>query len=64
MQSAFERNCSYTMVVRGLLDRGSVTARRMSAFAEANGMGRGGVPVAVAAAFAYSSAASLSGMPL
>ncbi len=55
MQSAFQEKCSYT---------GSVTLRRMRAFAVANAMGRGGVSVAVAAAFANSSVASLPGMPL
>ncbi len=35
------------MAVRGLLDGGSVTVRRMRAFAVANEMGRGGVSVAV-----------------
>ncbi len=64
MQSAFQEKCSYTMAVRGLLGEGSKTVRRMRAFAVANEMGRGGVSVAVAAAFANSSAASLSGMPL
>ncbi len=63
-QSAFQEKCSYTMAVRGLLDGGSVTIRRMRAFAVANEMGRGGVSVAVAAAFANSSATSLPGMPL
>ncbi len=51
LQSAFQEKCSYTMAVRGLLGRGSLTVRRMRAFA-------------VAAAFANSSAASLPGMPL
>ncbi len=55
---------SYTMVDQGLLGRGLVTVRRMRAFAVANDMGRGGVSVAVAAAFVNSSAASLPGMPL
>ncbi len=64
MQSAFQEVCSYTMAVRGLLDVGSVRARRMRAFAEANEMGRGDVSVTVAAAFANSSAAVLPGMPL
>ncbi len=64
MQSAFQEKCSYTMAVRGLLDGGSVTVRRMRAFAMANEMGGGGVSVAVAAAFANSSAASLPGMHL
>ncbi len=62
LQSAFQEKCSYTTAVRGLLDGGSMTMRRMRAFAVANEMGRGGV--AVAAAFANSSAASLPGMPL
>ncbi len=52
------------MAVRGLLGEGLVTVRRIRAFAVANEMGRGGVSVAVAAAFANSSAASLPGMPL
>ncbi len=39
------------MAVRGLLGGESVTVRRMRAFAMANEMGRGGVSVAVAAAF-------------
>ncbi len=39
------------MAVRGLMGEGSVTVRRMRAFAVANEMGRGGV--AVAAAFAW-----------
>ncbi len=64
MQSAFQEKCSYTMAVRGLLDRGSVTVRRMRPFAVANEIGRGGVSVAVVAAFSNSSAASLPGMPL
>ncbi len=64
MQSAFQEKCSYTVAVRGLLGEGSVTVRRMRAFAVANEMGRGGVSVAVAAAFTNSSAASLPGMPL
>ncbi len=62
IKSAFQEKCSYTMAVRGLLDGGSVTVCRMRAFPVA--MGRGGVSVAVAAAFANSSAASLPGMPL
>ncbi len=49
------------MAIRGLLGGGSVTMRRMRAFAVANEMGRGGVSVAVAAAFANSSADSLPG---
>ncbi len=36
MQSAFQEKCSYTMAVRGLLDGGSVTVRRMKAFGGAN----------------------------
>ncbi len=64
MQSAFQEKCSYTMAVRGLLGEGSVTVRRMNTFAVANEMGRGGVSVVVAAAFAKPSAASLPGMPL
>ncbi len=64
MQSAFQEKCSYTMAVRGLLDGGSVTVRRMRAFAVVNEVGWGGVSVAVTAAFANSSAASLPGMPL
>ncbi len=51
------------MAVRGLLDGGSVTTRQMRAFAVAIEMGRGGVSVAVAAAFANSSAASLPRLP-
>ncbi len=62
MQSALQEKCSYTMAVRGLLDGGSVTVRRMRAFAVVNEIGRAGV--VVAAAFANSSAASLPGMPL
>ncbi len=64
MQSAFQENCLYTIAVRGLLDGGLVTVRRMRAFAVANEVGRGGVSVALAAVFANSSAASLPGMPL
>ncbi len=64
MQSAFQQKCLYTMAVRGLLGEESVTVRRMRAFAVAIEMGRGGVSVAVAAAFANSSAASLPGVPL
>ncbi len=64
MQSAFQEKCSNTMTVRGLLGEGSVTVRRMRASAVSNEMGRGGLPVAVAAAFANSPAASLPGMPL
>ncbi len=63
MQSAFQELGSYTMAVRGLLDGGSVTVRRMRLFAVACEMGRGGVSVAVAAPFANSTAASLPGMP-
>ncbi len=64
MQSAFQEKCSCTMAVRGLLDGGSVTVCRMRVFVVANEMGRGGVSVAVAAALADSSRASLPGMPL
>ncbi len=64
MQSAFQEKYSYTMAVRGLLDGGSVMARRMRAFAVANETGRGDVSLAVAAAFANSSAASLPGISL
>ncbi len=35
MQSAFQDKCSYTMEARGLLGEGSVTVRRMRAFAVA-----------------------------
>ncbi len=38
MQPVFQEKCSYTMAVRGLLDRGSVMVRRMRAFAVANEM--------------------------
>ncbi len=41
MQSTFQEKCSYTVAVRGLLDRGSVMVCRMRAFAVANEMGRG-----------------------
>ncbi len=64
MQSDFQEKCSSIMTVRGLLDGGSVTVRRMRALAVSNEMGRGGVSEAVAAAFANSSAASLPGIPL
>ncbi len=64
MQSALQEKFSYTMVVGGLLDGGSVMVRRMRAFAVANEIGRGGVSEVVAAAFGNSSAASLYGMPL
>ncbi len=64
MQPAFQEKCSYTMAVRGLLGEGSVTVRQIRAFAVANEVGRGGVSVVVAAAFANLSAASLPGMPL
>ncbi len=46
LQSAVQEKCSYTTAVRGLLDGGSVTERRMRAFAVVNGMVRGGVSVA------------------
>ncbi len=62
MQSAIQEK--YTMAVSGLLGVGSETARRMRSFAVANEMGRGGMSVAVAAAFANSSAASLHGISL
>ncbi len=52
------------LVHNGLLDGGSVTVRQVRAFAVANEMGRGGVSVALAAAFANSPEASLPGMPL
>ncbi len=52
------------MAVRGLLNGGSVTVRRVRTLAVANEMGRDGVSVAVAAAFANSLGASLPGMPL
>ncbi len=39
MQSAFYEKCSYTMAVRGRLDGGSVTTRRMGAFVVANETG-------------------------
>ncbi len=64
MQFAFQEKCSCTMAIRGLLDGGSVMARWMRSFAVANEMGRGDVSVAVAAAFANSSAASLPGISL
>ncbi len=64
MQPAFQEKCSYTMAVRGLLGEGSVAVSQVITFAIAIEMGRGGVPVTVAAAFANSSAASLPGMPL
>ncbi len=54
-QEDFQETLSYTMALRGLLGEGSITVRRMKAFAAANEMGRGGVSVAVAAAFANSS---------
>ncbi len=64
MQPAIQVKCSYTLAVRGLLYGGSVTVHRMRAFVVANEMGREGVSVAVAAAFANSPAASLPGMSL
>ncbi len=64
MQPVFQVKCSYTLAVRGLLGEGSVTLRRMRTFAMVNEMGRGGVSVAVAPAFANSPAALLPGMPL
>ncbi len=59
MQSAFQEKYWYTRAFRGLLDGGSVTVLWIRAFAMANEKGRGGVLVAVAAAFANSSAALL-----
>ncbi len=44
MQSAFQEKFSYTMAAPGLLGGGSVMVRRMTVFAVANEMGRGGVP--------------------
>ncbi len=64
MQSAIQESCSYTMDVRGLLDGSPLTVRGMRAFAVANELFWGSVSVAVAAAFANSSADSLPGMPL
>ncbi len=64
MQYGFQEKFPYTTAVLSLLDGRSMMVRRMRAFAVANEMGRGGVSAAVAAAFANSSAASLSGMPL
>ncbi len=52
------------MAGRGQLDGASVIVRLMRTFAVANEMGRGGVSVAVLAAFANSSATSLRGMLL
>ncbi len=63
MQFAFQEKCLYAMAVRGLLNGGLAILRRMKAFTVANEMGRGGLSVAAAAAFANSSAASLPGMP-
>ncbi len=48
----------------GPVGKGSAVVRRTRAFAVASEMSRGGVSMAVAAAFANSSATSLSGMPL
>ncbi len=59
MQSAFQEIFSYTMAVQAFLDGGSVMVSRMRAVALASVLGRGGVPVAVAAVFANSSPASL-----
>ncbi len=42
----------------------TVSSSRMRAFAVANPMGHGGVPIMAATAFASSSVASLSRMPL
>ncbi len=52
------------MAVRDLLDGGSLMVRPMRAFAVASEVGRGGVSVAVAAAFANLSVVSLPGMTL
>ncbi len=52
------------MAFWGPLDGGPVMVRRMRAFAVAFEMGRGGVSVAVAAAFTNLLAAPLPGMPL
>ncbi len=52
-QSAFQEKFPYTMAVWGLLSGGSVMVRW--AFAVASQIGRGGVSVAVTAAFANSS---------
>ncbi len=64
MQFAFQDTMFVYHGCSGPVGRGSVTVRRMRAFAVANEMGRGGGSVVVAAAFANSSAASLPGMPL
>ncbi len=56
MQFSFQEKNSYTLTVWGLLDKGSV---RPSAVA--SDMGREGVSVAAAVAFANSSAALLPG---
>ncbi len=53
MQSAFQKKCSSTMAVQGLLDGGSLMVRRMRAITVANEMGRGGVSVAVAMAATF-----------
>ncbi len=45
MQSAFQRQFSYTIAVWGLLDGGSVMVCWMRVFAVANKVGRGGVSV-------------------
>ncbi len=64
MQFAFQEKSSSPVAVRGLLGGVSVMVRRRRAFTVASEIGRGGVSVAVAAAFANSSAASLPGMSL
>ncbi len=44
MKSAFQGKFSYTMAARGLLNGELMMVRRMTVFAVANEMGRGGVP--------------------
>ncbi len=64
MQTAFKEKFSYTMTVRSRLGGESVMVRRITAFPVASEMGRGGMSVSVAAAYASSSAALLPGVPL
>ncbi len=64
MQSAFQGKFSYTTPFRGVMGGVLVMVRQTRTFAVASEMGRNGVSVAVAAAFASSSAISLPGMPL
>ncbi len=64
MQRPFQEKFSYTMAVRNPLIGGSVMVRLMRAFVVASKMGRGGVEMTAAAAFANLLAASLPGMPL